>query len=207
MTISCPKRSPCFDNFSKFSCVVCICPHYFHHVVSQLIFPVLSLFRVFNCKYNTAHNRQHTTDTIHSRQTSHKTNNTQQTDSTHNPQSHRTHMHFVPLPSSVVLLKIRDKSLIARGFRACLVSTLAATMLRFDDDDDARARWKQQQTEEEQPKRWDRSLEEREYKLLLRWKSAAKKKGKMLPVRRNQCLFDSGERSIELCTATDHTRH
>ena len=55
-----------------------------------------------------------------------------------------------------------------------------------------RARWKQQHKEGEKPKRWDRSLVERKYKLSLRWESAAKK-GKMLPVRRNQCFVDSGE--------------
>ena len=53
-----------------------------------------------------------------------------------------------------------------------------------------RARWKQQQLEEEKPKRWDRSLVEREYKLLLRWQGAAKKR-----------KDDSGKRSIEFCTA------
>ena len=39
-----------------------------------------------------------------------------------------------------------------------------------------RARWKQKQLEEEKPKRWDRTLVEREYKLLLNWESAAQKR-------------------------------
>ena len=64
-----------------------------------------------------------------------------------------------------------------------------------------RARWKQQQLEEEKPNPWDRTLVEREYRQLLRWESAAKK-GKMLPVRRSQCFFNSGERSIEWCATT-----
>ena len=57
-----------------------------------------------------------------------------------------------------------------------------------------RARWKQQQPEEEKPRRWDRSLVEREYR-------RKPEKGKKLPVRRSQCFFNFGERSIEWYTA------
>ena len=39
----------------------------------------------------------------------------------------------------------------------------------------ARARWQQKQPDEEKPKRWDRTLVEREYKLLLNWERAAQK--------------------------------
>ena len=67
-----------------------------------------------------------------------------------------------------------------------------------------RALWKQKQPGDDK-KRWDRTLVEREYKILLNWENEAQK-GQDAPNRKNQCFFDSGERSIELCTATPNSR-
>ena len=88
LTISCQKESPCFGIFPPmFPCAFCICPRYVHHVLAGVIHQFVS-FRVFYYTYNTTHNRQHTTDTIHNnrqhtiptihsrQQTAHTTHNT-----------------------------------------------------------------------------------------------------------------------------------
>ena len=76
------------------------------------------VYRVFHCKDNT-HNRQHTTDTVH-KYRQHTVPTT--TNSTHN---NTTHMHSLPLPTSVVFLTILVRWLIAQDFDACLASILA----------------------------------------------------------------------------------
>ena len=85
LTISCQKRSPCFDNFPLFL-LFCICPRYFHHVFSLLDYN----FCLFGC-FITNTTQYTTTDST--QQTQHTTHNT----------------HALPLPISVVFLAIHDK--------------------------------------------------------------------------------------------------
>ena len=78
------KRSLCSDNFPNVSCVSCICPHYYHHVSTSFGYLFGSVFLCFSVLYPPypllaspallyplqhthmyTRNRQHTTDTIH----------------------------------------------------------------------------------------------------------------------------------------------